>query len=150
MTSIEEVVVICRNNGKAFYNGIDIFSKENADEYLIFSNDSEVVKDDLLYINKTGNVIYKKYYFYDNLSDVRTFNYLIWKKTKDGDWDWYKSEEGNMELINIKDYIKKHKNIINNINIDELVTKIDITLTEYNISNDKNKKIIEFIKKIIK
>ena len=28
MTSIEEVVIICRNNGKAFYNGINIFSKE--------------------------------------------------------------------------------------------------------------------------
>ena len=37
---------------------------------------TQIIDDNIIYINNYGNTIYKKYFFYENSSNLRSFNYL--------------------------------------------------------------------------
>lgn len=140
MTSIEEVVVMFKNDGQIFYNGVNLLTNKTVDDYLIFKDQSEIIKDDQIFINPSTMDVYKCYNYYDELNNVKYSKYLIWKQTRSGEWDWFLSDISKKLLTNIKEYIKYNISY----NKDDVLEKIKHIMNEYNIPIKTIESILTF------
>tara|TARA_B110001469_G_scaffold57762_1_gene55531 strand:+ start:2232 stop:2765 length:534 start_codon:yes stop_codon:yes gene_type:complete len=148
-----------KNNGMVVYNCLNIQTGLPS-EPLTNCSDGELINYNEIYINvKTGNIYHKSFNLCDdrlekvNVSGTPADNirYLLWKKTRSGDWDWFISDvnANDLVLIDTLDSMSP-KNIRENKELGEklqvIKLKTEIMANTFVISkkyNMKNEDIIE-------
>jgi hypothetical protein len=107
-------------NGNIIYKNINLIDLTITNIFEDITN-SEIINSKDVYINKSTNVYYHKFQY------GSSYTFLEWKKSKDGNWEWYKSDIIFGELTVLDDYLE---NPINNVKKDIDINKLKLELYE--------------------
>ena len=135
-------------NGNINYNNVNLITGENVGIFSDASN-SEVINHNDVYVDKNTNKFYHKFSF------GTKFSYLEWKKAKDNNWEWFKSDinSSNLQCINklhIDCTTSKNPELIDKIKMKtEIMTTSFAIMRKYNLSVEDSKIIADIISKSI-
>lgn len=140
-------------NGDIIYNQINMVTGEINNIFLdISSAFCEVINHKDIFVNKETNTFYHKFSFGSN------FSYLQWKKTKTGDWEWFRCDVNITTLIPIFELENKEEIKLiqkNEVNMDKIRIKSEIMaesysiMRKYNLSGEDSKNLTDMIVKLI-
>ena len=134
-----------KDTGKIIYNDINLIS--NTKEYDVVNRmNSEVISDLEIYTDGT-KYYHKSRGFNQEITDKYIF--LEWKKTRKGDWDWFRTEINPSYMRCLKENIKNSKIHIDIENAkklknkqfrDEILEQINTVSSKY--TNKTNKIVL--------
>jgi hypothetical protein len=85
-------------NGNIIYKNVNLIDLASTSIFIDITN-SEIINSKDVYINKSTNTYYHKFQY------GSSYTFLEWKKSKDGDWEWHKSDIIIEELTVLDDYL---------------------------------------------
>ena len=141
-----------RNDGKVLYKSINL--KTNESENVLYDlTNNELIDHSEIYITKEKEIYHKSYNLSLEESDCR---FLIWKKTRNNDWDWYPSNDIlDKDLICVKDLFNENTNSDIDTKIKYLTMKTEIMTNtfviskKYGLTNEEMINITNIIEKTI-
>ena len=103
-------------NGNIIYKNINLIDLESTNIFIDITN-SEIINSKDVYINVSTKIYYHKFQY------GSSYTFLEWKMSKDGDWEWFKSDTIIGDLTKLKQYL-------------ECPTKIEEEIDLENLKND--------------
>jgi hypothetical protein len=86
-------------NGNIIYQDVNLIDLTSSNIFLDITN-SEIVNINDIYINVSTKIYYHKFQY------GSSFTFLEWKMSKDGDWEWFKSDIIIGDLTKLKQYLE--------------------------------------------
>ena len=86
-------------NGNIIYQNVNLIDLTSSNIFLDITN-SEIVNINDIYINASTKIYYHKFQY------GSSFTFLEWKMSKDGDWEWFKSDTIIGDLTKLKQYLE--------------------------------------------
>ena len=132
-------------NGDIIYNQKNMVTGKMSAQFLdISSSFCEVIDHKDIFVDMKTNIFYHK----TQLLDGTTV--LEWKKTRNGDWDWFVCDITNIELSPIAKvtYQEKKVNVLEQKNLkikSEIMTESYSIMKKYNISDNDTERITKMI-----
>ena len=132
-------------NGDIIYNQKNMITGKMSAQFLdISSSFCEVIDHKDIFVDVKTNIFYHK----TQLLEGTTI--LEWKKTRNGDWDWFVCDIANIELTPITNvtYQEKKVNVLEQKNLkikSEIMTESYSIMKKYNISDNDTERITKMI-----
>ena len=132
-------------NGDIIYNQRNMITGKTSAQFLdITSTFCGVIDHKDIYVDVKTNTFYHK----TQLLDGTTI--LEWKKTRNGDWDWFVCDVTNIELSPIANvtYKEKKANGVEHKNLkikSEIMTESYSIMKKYNLSDNETERITKMI-----
>ena len=86
-------------NGNIIYQDVNLIDLTSSNIFIDITN-SEIVNIDDIYINVSTKIYYHKFQY------GSSYTFLEWKMSKDGDWEWFKSDTIIGDLTKLKQYLE--------------------------------------------
>jgi len=128
-------------NGNIIYRNINLIDLTSTNIFIDITN-SEIINSNDVYINKSTNTYYHKFQY------GSSYTFLEWKKSKDSNWEWYKSSIIIGDLTSLDNYLENPiNNSVKDIDIKELKNEIYENISgiinKYNLTSIQSTYILD-------
>ena len=128
-------------NGNIIYRNVNLIDLTSTNIFIDITN-SEIINSNDVYINKSTNTYYHKFQY------GSSYTFLEWKKSKDSNWEWYKSSIIIGDLTSLDNYLENPiNNSVKDIDINELKNEIYENISgiinKYNLTSIQSTYILD-------